>query len=132
MDATAVEGNNGTTAMEFVVNLSAVATEEVTVDYETAARSAVAPDDYAAATGTLTFSTGGPTSQTISIDVIGDNITEGDEQFVVELSNPSGATILDGQATGVIEDDEELSDDYFRGSKLAGRRFRYSNFFGEC
>ena len=66
---------------------------------------AVAGSDYAAAAGTLTF-TPSQTSQTISVNVNGDTAVEADETFFVNLVNPSGATIADGQRVGTISNDD--------------------------
>src|SRR5262249_24472475 len=66
---------------------------------------ATAGSDYQATSGTLTFATG-QTSQTVSVLVNGDRLPEPDESFVVNLSNPTNATIADGQGLGTIRDDE--------------------------
>jgi len=62
-------------------------------------------NDYIAKTGTLTFAPG-ETSKTITILVNGDRLAEPNETFVVNLSNPTNATIADGQGVGTITDDE--------------------------
>ena len=36
-----------------------------------------------------------------------DEVDEQDETFTLDLSNPGGATIQDGAATGTINDDDE-------------------------
>jgi CSLREA domain-containing protein len=104
-DAAATEGNSGTTTAVFNVTLSAATSNTVTVDYTTANGSAVAGSDYAAASGTLIFAPG-VTSRTISVAVAGDTGVEGNETFLVQLSNPANATLADAQATGVINDDD--------------------------
>jgi hypothetical protein len=43
---------------------------------------------------------------TISVAVIGDTPREEDETFVVNLSNPVGATMADGEAQGTIQNDD--------------------------
>ena len=64
-------------------------------------------DDYVASSGTLTFSPGGPATQTFTVPVFGDVIPEVDERFVVNLSQPTGgAIILDSQAVGTIFNDD--------------------------
>jgi hypothetical protein len=57
------------------------------------------------ASGTLTFAPG-ETSKTISAAVIGDTINEANETFVVNLSNPSNATVADGQGQATILNDD--------------------------
>jgi len=40
------------------------------------------------------------------VPIIGDTLDENSETFVVNLSNAVGATLLDGQAIGTIEQDD--------------------------
>ncbi len=99
------EGNAGTGTAEFTVTLSAPATGTVTAAWATADGTATAGSDYTAASGTVTFSAG-TTTQPIAIAVAGDLLDENDEQFFVNLSSASGATIADGQGLGTIVDDD--------------------------
>jgi len=71
-----VEGNSGTTAMNFPVVLSVAYDQDVTVDYFTAdgSGSALAGVDYLSVSGSLTFAAG-QTNQTISVPVIGDQLS---------------------------------------------------------
>ena len=74
------------------VNLDPASTGTVTVDYATrdsAAGLAQGGEDYTATSGTLTFAPG-ETSKTITIEILGDDIYEGLERFVTELSEPLG------------------------------------------
>src|SRR5262249_54430741 len=57
--------------------------------------------DYIAKSGTLTFAPG-VTTQTISVTIKSDTLTELDETFFINLSNPVGAGIQDPTAVGVI------------------------------
>lgn len=84
---------------QLVVSLSAASTAVVTVNYATANGTAVAPSDYTAQTGTLTFAPG-ETSKTISVTVRDDLEGSLAEAFSVVLSSPTNATILDG--TGLV------------------------------
>jgi parallel beta-helix repeat protein len=104
-DATVTEGNAGTTPAVFVVHLSAASAQTVTAAFTTANGTAMAPGDYTAASGTVTFTPGVVTS-TVSVLVQGDTVVEADETFTVTLSAPVNATIADGQATGTISDDD--------------------------
>ncbi len=100
------EGNSGTTPFAFTVTLSRASTSTVTVNYATANGTAtVAGGDYLAKVGTLTFIPG-QTSQTVTVDVIGDTNQEANETFFVNLSSPVGATLLDGQGLGTILNDD--------------------------
>lgn len=104
-DVSLTEGNAGTTAANFSVTLAAASTQPVTVQYATANGLATAGSDYVAASGTVTF-TPGQVSQPISVTVNGDLLDEPNETFFVNLSNPSNATITDGQGVATINNDD--------------------------
>jgi uncharacterized repeat protein (TIGR01451 family) len=99
------EGNTSTQSMVFTVSLSSASSFTVTVDYATADGTATDPEDYTAISDTLTFSPG-QTTQTITVTVNGDTKFELDESFYVNLDNPSGATIGNGQGEGRILNDD--------------------------
>ena len=100
-DASATEGS----PVQFTVTLDrGGSTEQVTVDYSTSGGTATEGTDYTAATGTLTFSSG-QTTHTVSVETTTDDAVEADEEtFTLTLSNPTGAEIVDGAATGAIVD----------------------------
>ena len=102
-DAEATEGNDGT--VELAVTLDATSSETVTVDYQTREGSA-GENDYTATTGTLTFPAGTNT-QSVSVAITDDESPEGQEEFVVGLTNAAGARIEDGDGTVTIADDDE-------------------------
>ena len=87
-----VEGDTGTKAAVFTVTLTPASSQTVTVDYATADQSAQAGTDYTSTQGTLTFAPG-DTTKAITVPVLGDNALESDERFVVQLSNPTNATL---------------------------------------
>jgi len=51
----------------------------------------------------------GQTNQTVTVNVIGDGNVEPDENFFVNLANPTNATIADGQGEGTIVNDDFIS-----------------------
>ena len=104
-DASVDEGDTGSATLDFTVTLDSAATETVTVEWATSDGTATAGTDYTAGDGTVTFNAG-DSSKTVSVTVAGDNVDEPNETFTVTLSNPSGATIGDGAATGTITDDD--------------------------
>jgi hypothetical protein len=105
-DAIVVEGGVGTTALVFTLTLDhAQPGVPVTVNFTTSDFTAHAGSDYVAKTGTVTFAAG-ETQQTITIDVIGDTLAEFRERFHLTLSDPTYATIGDGAAFGIIQDDD--------------------------
>ncbi|MEM7258099.1 MAG: Calx-beta domain-containing protein, partial [Pseudomonadota bacterium] len=105
IDDISVDETAGTAS--FSVSLAQVNAQTVTVDWTTVDGTAVAPGDYTAASGQVSF-TPGQVSQPIDIVLIDDSSGEGDENFTVQLSNPSGGVLVDdiGEATIV---DNELS-----------------------
>jgi hypothetical protein len=105
-DVAVVEGNTGTASAAFTVTLSDNPQQTVTVAYSTADGSATAGSDYLATSGFLTFTPGGPLSQTISIPVLGDSLAEFTELLAVNLSTPVGALVARGVGVGTILDDE--------------------------
>jgi Calx-beta domain len=104
-EVTVTEGNTGTREATFTVTLSAASGQPVTVAYANANGAATAGSDYQAASGNLTFAPG-ETSKSIVVWVNGDRLPEPNETFLVNLSNPTNAIIVDGQAACMITDDE--------------------------
>ena len=106
-DVAVTEGNSGTSQRDFHGQPVGSSAQTVTVNYATADGTAVAPGDYTAGSGTLTFNPG-VTTQTITVPVIGDTLNEANETFFVNLSAPGNATILDGQGLGTITNDDAV------------------------
>lgn len=104
-DVSISEGNSGTRNATFFVSLSATSGKQTTLSYATADDTATAGDDYASASGIIMFSPGQSTSPII-IQAKGDTLNEGNETFVVNLSNPVNVTVADGQGVGTILDDD--------------------------
>ena len=107
-NATAAEPDAGQSAtLDFVVTLNRAASGTVTVDYATSDGTATAGADYTAASGTLSFQPG-ETSKTVTVTVLSDAHDEGSETLTLTLSNPTGAVIGDGEATGTITNDDHI------------------------
>ena len=104
-DAHAEEGVDQ--ALRFLVTLSRAVDRTVTVDYQTVDRTAHAGSDYEAASGTLDFEPG-ETERVVVVAALDDAVDEGEEIFVLVLSNPSGVRIGRGQANGTIENTDPL------------------------
>ncbi len=88
-----VEGDNGTTRVDFDITLSRPATEEITLNYNLIGDSASIGSDYTDESGTVTFAPG-QTHATVSVDAIGDTLSEGAETFFLSLG--SNAALADG------------------------------------
>jgi Calx-beta domain/Galactose oxidase-like, Early set domain/Glyoxal oxidase N-terminus len=69
----------------------------VTVNYATSNGTATAGADYTATAGTLTFQNG-EIAKTFSVPIRNDAADEGDEDFLVSLSNPTGGGAVGGPA----------------------------------
>jgi chitinase len=106
-DANVLEGNSGTTPLTFTVAMVPVSVTDVTVDYATSDGTATAGSDYTGASGTLTIPAG-LASGTIAVSVSGDKTYEPNETLTLTLSNPVGATIVVGAATGTILNDDRI------------------------
>ncbi len=105
-DATVVEGDAGTRQIVFTVTQSQPIAQTTGVGFFTEDDSAVAPSDYTALSGTLTFPAG-ITSRSLTVLVNGDPLNELDEEFHVHLTAPIGATLDDDHAIGRILDDDD-------------------------
>lgn len=102
---------NETTGSSSTVTLSITATRFgdpatlITVTYATANGSAAAGSDYQAASGSVTF---GPAEiqKMISVNVLDDALVENPENFFVNLTGASGASVSGSPATITIADDD--------------------------
>ena len=99
------EGNSDTTPFIFTVTLSAASASTVTVNFATADGSATAGSDYTALAGTLTFAPG-VTTQTITVNVIGDTMPQPNDTFTVNLGGATNATIAVAQGVGTMVNDD--------------------------
>ncbi len=104
-DTSLVEGDAGSSQMNFNVSLSDDSAQTVTVSYRNVDGSARAGVDYQSASGSLSFAPG-QSSRQIPVTVFGNAIDDGDRSFTIELSAPVNATIADGLASGTILDDD--------------------------
>jgi glucose/arabinose dehydrogenase len=102
---TITEGNSGTTNAVFTVTLSGSTDSPVNVNYATANDTAIASADYTATTGSLTFLPN-ERSKTIEVPILGDIQVEPNETFVVNLTNPTSATLATAQGIGTITNDD--------------------------
>ncbi|MFO0911119.1 MAG: Calx-beta domain-containing protein, partial [Isosphaeraceae bacterium] len=107
-DLRLLEGSTGgETVYEFTVSLSIPSTTPVSVEYAALdSIAAVAEGDFLPATGLLTWAAGDNTPRTIQVRVAADVLSEGDEEFLVLLSNPTNAIIWKDFGVGTIVDDD--------------------------
>jgi uncharacterized delta-60 repeat protein len=97
----------GTTNLVFTVITSATSASPITVQYATANGTATTGSDYTSAAGTLTIPAN-VASLAVSVPVTRDATVEPDETVLLNLSNPTGATIFDSQGVGTIVADDGL------------------------
>ena len=105
-DVSISEGNSGSKLATFTVTLSAAAATAASFDVVTSNGSAIAGSDYVAASQAGVSIPAGSTSQAVTVVINGDGVVEADETFLVQVSNVSGATVVDGQAIGTITNDD--------------------------
>ena len=102
------EGNSGTTPAVFTVTLSAPADFPITVDYEISPgfgeTGATAGEDYIDISGTLTFDPG-DTTQTYTVQIIGDTDSEADERFGSLIKNANAPITVNGSSATILNDD---------------------------
>ena len=104
-DSKKVEGDTGTTTITFRLRLDQPSGWTVKVDLVTVDGTAVAPADYLTKTGTARLKPG-QTVGKVRVTVNGDLDVEGNENFMLVLSSPSRATIVDDTGRGRIIDDD--------------------------
>jgi len=100
------EGHAGASAAVFTLRLSrAVGPGLGSVDFATEDRSALAGSDYAAISGTVALDDTS-LAYPIAVTVYGDSLVEGNERFVMRLSNPMGVQFAESLAAAVVVNDE--------------------------
>ncbi len=116
------EGNSGTRNLAFTVTLSAASGYgPVTVAYATGRRLGQGGQDYVAPDGHASPSPPARTSKVVNVQVTGDTAIEANETLRVNLSSPTGATIVDSTAVGTIANDDAP---IFRRQRLGDGRKR--------
>ncbi|MET0648731.1 MAG: Calx-beta domain-containing protein, partial [Pyrinomonadaceae bacterium] len=100
-DVSVAEPSSGISHAVFPVTLSAVSAQTVTVNFATADGTATQPGDYTSASGTVIFAPG-ETSKTIAVVVKADALSDTPENFSLNLSSPSNATVADGTGVATI------------------------------
>jgi sugar lactone lactonase YvrE len=116
-DISVFEGDQGTSNAVFTVRLSETSAATVNVSFSTASETASANSDYQSTTGSVEF-TPGLLTHSVTIPIHGDTDVEGNESFLLHLSNASGGVIIDSQGRATIVDD-----DIAATGQLVGRLF---------
>lgn len=108
VDPPLIEGDTGTTQINFRILLDKMSCTEVIVQHGTADVSATSVEDYVALSGPLTIPAF-TSHLDFNVTTNGDICVETDETFEVTLSNPTSNVMLgNASATGVIQNDDPL------------------------
>ena len=84
-------------------------TGAVSVSYTTSNQSATAGADYTLTAGTLNWADGVGGAQSIVVPILDDNAVEGDESFLLKLSNATGGAAIDRAVEKVTISDVETA-----------------------
>lgn len=106
-DPVIIETDTGGKQAVFKVRISESSGSPITLSYATADGTALAGADYTAASGAVTFAPG-ETVKTVTIDIVGDTVSEGTEQFSLVVT-PTGAIangVSDSTGIATITDDD--------------------------
>lgn len=105
-DVSAAEGTGGQKTFDVEVSLSKSFSKEITVTYNTVDGTAKSGEDFVAVTGGQLRIPANSTTVKIGVQVIGDDIKEGDETFTVRLSSPVNGILVRESATITIQNDD--------------------------
>jgi len=108
-DVSITEGQFGLSFASFTLSLSAASPEMVFVQAATVAGTAFSPSDFRSFISRTVAIPAGSTSGTITVTIVGDMAIEPNETFSVNLSQPQGCTVADGQGIGTILNDDITS-----------------------
>ena len=106
-DVSVTEGNSATKAATFTLTLSGPSVEAIAIRASTTPGTATASSDYESVNLVVIFQPGTVT-RTVDVGIIGDTNLELNETFSVNLSEPFGTTIADGEGVGTVLDDDTL------------------------
>ena len=115
----APEGDVGLTPIAFALTLDRTARLPVSVDWVVEGLSAVAGEDFVAASGTATIPVGSAAGE-ILVQAIGDFVVENDETFRVTLSAPAFAELLVSDAVATLQNDDSTALSVADGSVVEG------------
>ncbi len=105
LEALNVEEGNEDKSVFASVRLSKASSETVTIFVETMDGTAEANIDYKPISSSIEFSPG-TVQENIKLDIIGDDMSEIDENFTLNIINVTGATIGTGTVEVIIENDD--------------------------
>jgi hypothetical protein len=107
-DVSIVEGDAGSVAASLTVSLSVASIETVSVTAQSSGGTAAAQVDYVPLPPSVLTFPPGTLTQTLSLAITGDRLSEAAETFFVTLSGASNALIDDGQGVATIVDNDSF------------------------
>ncbi len=105
-DVQLVEGNSGSTQVQFTITRSGNAGAPISLTYATANGTATAGSDYTAVPLTSVTFAAGQTTLSVPVTVLGDIVVEPDETFSLVLSSAVGVTLSDTSGRATITNDD--------------------------
>src|ERR1700733_6455248 len=103
-DINVVRQNTGSNA-RFYVDLSAAASAQASVNYNTLDGTAIGGTDFVTASGTLVIPAG-QTEGYVDVQIKGDSLRQADQQFYLQLSSPVNCTLGVAKGTGTIDNSD--------------------------
>jgi len=99
------EGNGGTTAMEFTFTLSAASSKPASIRVVSNDGFGVAGEDFKKVDLVLQFAPG-ETSKKLTVEVVADDAREGDDEFLLAVSEAVNCRITTNTYRGTIQNDD--------------------------
>jgi hypothetical protein len=102
LSASTYEVAESSASIAIIVNRIGDSSEAISIDYVVSGNSAAVDSDFIAAAGTLTWQATDTSAQTISVQIIQDNVVESNETVNIELLNPSINSALGDYSTAIL------------------------------
>ncbi len=131
-DLSTAEGSGGQKTVEVEVSLSKPFSKEVMLAYNTVEGTAKAGVDYIAVSGGQLRIPANTTVAKIPVQLVADEIKEGDETFMVRLSSPVNGILVRESATVTVRNDDTklaFTNDGYDVSTHAGYTLAWSDEF---
>ncbi|OAD24062.1 Na-Ca exchanger/integrin-beta4 domain protein, partial [Candidatus Thiomargarita nelsonii] len=90
------------------ITVTRTGNEAISANYATTDGTATAGSDYTQTTGTLSWADGDSADKTITIAIIDDGDSEGNETFTITLTSPISGENLDNATVTITDDDTTL------------------------
>jgi len=107
-DVKVIEGDEGTTDMVFVIELSEIPREMIVVNYEVVAGTAIAGIDFTPTSGRIVFDPWGQTSLTITVAILADYNPGEDRTVLLNILSVTNANLYRNQIVGTILEDDNV------------------------